>query len=986
MPNPVPPFPFPAHQPHSRNPPAFPDFKHRIPSNTNVEKPKKPTAIHMKAFDITKPIRGSLNHLAVAIAVAAGLAAGSAQVQGLTMALTGNGTNPLSATGGETDGYKFTTAAGSDVVVSWLGFYDAPNAPAGTVGDGLLASHRVSIWRESDGVLMAQTTVVPADALEGNFRGHTITPVTLAANTAYVIAADLGYSSEGGGLPDDPTQEGSDLSGWALNGISILDPENDGRYVQPAGGGMPTNPYYVLIGPNFGYNQAPPPPLANDDFANAIELTGGGSGQTGTVASGTQTGTDNIDATLEVGEPSAAGGINTVWFKWTSPADGDLTVTTFGSTTSVSGEWDAVLGIYTGAAVGALTPLGGSPQDGEVPETMTVAVTAGTTYFIQTAGYNADVAANILLSWTFVETVAQADILAFGPGAVIGPVVANAAVITWPLPPGTNPATLAPTFTLSPGATCKVGLLTVNSGDTVNFSGGPVVFTVTAQGASPIVNDYTVTAVIGKAVLWNVAGGGDWDEATANWFEQPSGPVTTFANGDAVTFDNPAGGTINIPSAVLPLSTTVSAASGTYTFTGEPIVGAGSLTKAGAGTLTLASANTYTGATVVNGGTLESNGKSAVGGSTSFTVADGANLLLSGTTSPAWPAAAAATLTGAGTVSVPLGGIINIGFNFDMSAFTGVLDISSGMIVVTPFYSPNFVSPADGTIRVDNGTTLYLGWQGMTLNTTVELAGSADNGEGLGMLRGDNATLNGAVVLAANSSIGSAGGTFTINAVISDGGNGFGFTNVGGGTVILTTTNNYTGTTIVDNGTLQCNVPDALGSGALSINGGKVNLNYVGAKTVASLTLGGVPKTTPGTYGSVASLADFPDDTYFTTGSTGTVTLGGASGFTTWADANASGQTPDQDHDDDGVENGIEYFMGETGSSFTAMPGLDGTNTVTWTMDPAYDGTYEVQTSPDLSVWTNVAPKPQPSGGNLSYTLPTGLGKRFVRLLVTPTP
>ena len=61
------------------------------------------------------------------------------------------------------------------------------------------------------------------------------------------------------------------------------------------------------------------------------------------------------------------------------------------------------------------------------------------------------------------------------------------------------------------------------------------------------------------------------------------------------------------------------------------------------------------------------------------------------------------------------------------------------------------------------------------------------------------------------------------------------------------------------------------------------------------------------------------------------------SGFNAWANANdAAGQTADQDHDNDGAENGIEYFMGETGSSFTAMPGLDGTNTVTWPMDAAY--------------------------------------------------
>jgi hypothetical protein len=111
-------------------------------------------------------------------------------------------------------------------------------------------------------------------------------------------------------------------------------------------------------------------------------------------------------------------------------------------------------------------------------------------------------------------------------------------------------------------------------------------------------------------------------------------------------------------------------------------------------------------------------------------------------------------------------------------------------------------------------------------------------------------------------------------------------------------------------------------------------------------------------------------------------------GYGTWADANANGETPDEDYDKDGVKNGIEYFMGQTGSSFTAMPGLDGTNTVTWPMDPDYDGTYEVQTSPDLSTWTDVDPRPLPVEGNLSYTLPPGApgGKSFVRLLVTPTP
>jgi hypothetical protein len=114
------------------------------------------------------------------------------------------------------------------------------------------------------------------------------------------------------------------------------------------------------------------------------------------------------------------------------------------------------------------------------------------------------------------------------------------------------------------------------------------------------------------------------------------------------------------------------------------------------------------------------------------------------------------------------------------------------------------------------------------------------------------------------------------------------------------------------------------------------------------------------------------------------VTLVGLSAYASWADANAPGQTPGEDYDSDGVENGIEYFMGQTGSSFTAMPGLDGTNTITWPKDPTYNGSWQVQTSPNLGTWTDVAGTD--NGTSVSYTLPSGMGKLFVRLLVTPAP
>ena len=608
---------------------------------------------------------------------------------------------------------------------------------------------------------------------------------------------------------------------------------------------------------------------ANDNFAAAIDLTGAGVGQTGDAITGNQTGTNTTAATLQASEPNP-GASNTVWFKWTSPGNGNFTYGTLGSTDPVPAEWDAIIGIYTGAAVNALTPLGTTPKDTGPEETMTVPVTSGTTYYIQLAGYADTEAANILLNWNFVETIYKADILTFGPGAVVGEVFVDAATITWHVPSGTNLATLAPTFTLSPGATCN---RTSGAVPSPNFSAGSVVYTVTSQGAS-VINYYTVTAVVGNLVKWNVAGGGDWDDSTSNWFKQPSGPVTTFAEGDEVTFDNPAGGTINIPLTVSPLSTTVSAASGSYTFSGDLLAGSGPLNKSGSGTLTLASTNSYSGATVVNGGTLTATGNGSLGGSTNFTVATGSILQLNGTAGGyRWPATPA-TLTGAGTVNIPLGGNTNIGNNFDMSTFTGTLNLTStgGMMAVNPVYSPGFTAPPNGTINIGNNTTLYLGWQGTVYNTTIKLSGGTGNGEPYGVLRGDNATLNGAVILATNSTIGTAGGSLTINSVISDGGNGFGFTQVANGTVTLTAANTYTGPTTVNSGaTLKCDIPNALGSGPLSISG-KVNLNFVGNKTVPSLILGGVAKAS-GVYGSSASPAPpaNQDDARFA--GTGTVTV-----------------------------------------------------------------------------------------------------------------
>lgn len=112
-------------------------------------------------------------------------------------------------------------------------------------------------------------------------------------------------------------------------------------------------------------------------------------------------------------------------------------------------------------------------------------------------------------------------------------------------------------------------------------------------------------------------------------------------------------------------------------------------------------------------------------------------------------------------------------------------------------------------------------------------------------------------------------------------------------------------------------------------------------------------------------------------------------GYASWNTSNAGGQDPSLDWDNDGVSNGVEFFMNAP-AGITANPAMGPGNTISWTNggnipSSAYGTQYIVQTSSDLVTWADVLVENLTANTNslLTYTL-TGSGPRFVRLKVTP--
>ena len=121
----------------------------------------------------------------------------------------------------------------------------------------------------------------------------------------------------------------------------------------------------------------------NDNFADASEITG----TQGTLNA------SNDEATREGGEASLHGSTASLWFKWTAPTNGIMTIDTFGS------DFDTMLGVYTGTGIADLVEVAfNDDADGDVQSCVFFNIEEGVTYFIMIGGYSDDTG-NIVLNW-----------------------------------------------------------------------------------------------------------------------------------------------------------------------------------------------------------------------------------------------------------------------------------------------------------------------------------------------------------------------------------------------------------------------------------------------------------------------------------------------------------------------------------------------------------------------------------------------------------
>ena len=382
----------------------------------------------------------------------------------------------------------------------------------------------------------------------------------------------------------------------------------------------------------------------------------------------------------------------------------------------------------------------------------------------------------------------------------------------------------------------------MQGGATFNTSGTMTGFTNTYVGVSDAVAGTT----------WNANTGSSITSAAALFLGNGAGTSGTFnMNGGTATFGNGAAASISIGAGF----SGVGDGTGTLTVTGGTIT-------AGTSGIKIGSTKTGVGVLNLNGGTLNSAGAIAVGTSTGTGTGGSGTINFNGGTLQATGTAVTvgATLVtnvGANGLTVDTnGGAVSIASNLlAVPSTTGALN-KAGLGVLT-LSGANTLA---GAINVNAGT-LTVGSVGAVPDfTKVTVASGANLAFNLPVF--NSTTINAALAQAtraADSGLGLDVATANSPQTYSDNLTGFGnFVKTGAGTLVVTGSNTYTGTTTLSGGLLAVNA-GSLPAGAIVFNNGGIASSDATARTFANV----LTQSASGSF-TFGSAATYTGDLVFT--------------------------------------------------------------------------------------------------------------------------
>jgi autotransporter-associated beta strand protein len=241
------------------------------------------------------------------------------------------------------------------------------------------------------------------------------------------------------------------------------------------------------------------------------------------------------------------------------------------------------------------------------------------------------------------------------------------------------------------------------------------------------------------------------------------------------------------------------------------ISGSGSLSKSGAGTTTLTAANTYSGGTTIAAGVLELG----TGGSVAGNITNNAALSFNRTDS----ATVTNTISGSGSLSKAGAGTLTLSVS---NSYSGGTTLQSGTLRVD-----NNAAMGTGTLTLENGTTFSAASVNRAIANNMVINGDVsfnEAGTGQLTLQGTNINLGGVnrrLTVNTTTVVGQA------NSLVTTAG----FTKDGAGLLNINPSQNYSGSTILEAGTLTGNSDGAFGSSTLVLRGGTLASANANART-----------------------------------------------------------------------------------------------------------------------------------------------------------